>query len=120
MIEARLTQEIAHTLIFPAAVNYQKLLAETSLALQSLGKKHCTSVLDELCGLAAQLQQRIGILRRMIAADGGAQAAAQARYCRTRIVPAMDAVREVADQLEGIVPDEFWPLPTYQEMLFIK
>ncbi len=32
----------------------------------------------------------------------------------------MDAVREVADQLESIVPDEFWPLPTYQEMLFIK
>jgi hypothetical protein len=29
-------------------------------------------------------------------------------------------LREVADQLEGVVSDEFWPLPTYQEMLFIK
>ncbi len=32
----------------------------------------------------------------------------------------MDAVRAVADQLENIVADEHWPLPTYQEMLFIK
>ena len=27
---------------------------------------------------------------------------------------------EVVDELEGLVPDDAWPLPTYQEMLFIK
>jgi glutamine synthetase len=32
----------------------------------------------------------------------------------------MLAVREVADELEGIVADDLWPLATYQEMLFIK
>ena len=29
-------------------------------------------------------------------------------------------VRKAADKLEGIVADDLWPLPTYQEMLFIK
>ena len=29
-------------------------------------------------------------------------------------------VRIAVDILEGIVSDELWPLPTYQEMLFIK
>jgi dipeptidyl aminopeptidase/acylaminoacyl peptidase len=29
-------------------------------------------------------------------------------------------VRAVADRLEKVVPDDFWPLPTYREMLFIK
>jgi glutamine synthetase len=29
-------------------------------------------------------------------------------------------VREAADALEGYVADDLWPLPTYQEMLFIK
>ena len=43
-----------------------------------------------------------------------------ATHARDKIVPAMDAIREIADQLEGMVPDESWPLPTYQEMLFIK
>jgi glutamine synthetase len=39
---------------------------------------------------------------------------------RDKVLPAMDAVREVADQLEGIVADDLWPLPKYQEMLFVK
>jgi glutamine synthetase len=36
------------------------------------------------------------------------------------IVPAMHSVRSVADRLETLVADDLWPLPTYQEMLFIK
>jgi glutamine synthetase len=32
----------------------------------------------------------------------------------------MAAVREIADQLEQIVADDLWPLPTYREILFIK
>ena len=32
----------------------------------------------------------------------------------------MNAVREVADTLERIVPDDLWPLPKYSEILFIK
>ncbi len=32
----------------------------------------------------------------------------------------MLAVRATADELEGIVADDLWPLATYQEMLFIK
>jgi glutamine synthetase len=36
------------------------------------------------------------------------------------VVPAMGAVREVADKLERVVPDSLWPLPKYSEILFIK
>ena len=32
----------------------------------------------------------------------------------------MDEVRSHADVLEAVVADELWPLPKYQEMLFIK
>ena len=39
---------------------------------------------------------------------------------RDTAIPAMDAVREVADKLEKIVADDLWPLPKYSEMLFIK
>ena len=31
----------------------------------------------------------------------------------------MGAVREAADELEHLVADDLWPLPTYQEMLYI-
>jgi len=32
----------------------------------------------------------------------------------------MADLREVADELEEIVADELWPLPTYRDLLFIK
>lgn len=120
MTEARLAFEIAKTMIFPAAVEYQHRLAGTSLALKTLGKKHCTTVLDELSGLVADLQGKIEDLRKAIAHEAKGEVANHARHCRDAVAPAMLAVRQVADQLENIVADDLWPLPTYQEMLFIK
>jgi len=120
MIEARLALEIAKTMIFPAAVAYQSLLASTSIALKTLKKKHCTTVLDELSERVASLQVQIVRLRKAIDRKASDDVAVHARHCRDKILPAMLAVREVADDLEGIVADDQWPLPTYQEMLFIK
>ena len=45
---------------------------------------------------------------------------AHAKHARDEVIPAMTAVRTAADKLEGLVADDLWPLPTYQEMLFIK
>jgi glutamine synthetase len=42
------------------------------------------------------------------------------QYSAQTIRLLMDKVREYADTLEGEVADNFWPLPTYQEMLFVK
>jgi glutamine synthetase len=42
------------------------------------------------------------------------------QYCAQTIRPLMDKVRESVDALEGELADDLWPLPTYQEMLFIK
>src|SRR6185312_12330505 len=47
-------------------------------------------------------------------------AAAWAIYMRDKVVPATDAVRNVADRLEKVVADDLWPLPKYSEVLFIK
>ena len=44
----------------------------------------------------------------------------QARHRCDVVLPSMLSVRRCADELEEIVADDLWPLPTYQEMLFIK
>ena len=44
----------------------------------------------------------------------------EAKYAQATVMPAMDAVRDVADRLERIIPDHLWPLPKYSEILFIK
>jgi glutamine synthetase len=45
---------------------------------------------------------------------------AHAKHARDAIIPAMNVVRTAGDQLEVLVADDLWPLPTYQEMLFLK
>ena len=45
---------------------------------------------------------------------------ARIRYCAYDILGLMEVVRTHADTLEAEVADDMWPLPTYQEMLFIK
>jgi glutamine synthetase len=45
---------------------------------------------------------------------------AEVKHFHDDVIPAMATLRETADQIEVILPDDLWPLPTYREMLFIK
>ena len=44
----------------------------------------------------------------------------QARYQHDTVIPTMETLRNCADKLELLVDDDYWPLPTYREMLFIR
>ncbi|MDR1728725.1 MAG: glutamine synthetase III [Acidobacteriota bacterium] len=119
-IEGNLSLEIAKTIIFPAAVQYQYQLASTALALKQLEKNPCTTVLDEVDEQVAALQGAMKALEGVLRHEVSGSTMDHAKYARDKVIPAVAAVREVADKLESLVSDEYWPLPTYQEMLFIK
>jgi glutamine synthetase len=77
------------------------------------------SVLDDVSTPLADLRAALAELRAAVAAHEGETALAEAEHARDVLLPGMAAVRSAADKLEGIVADDLWPLPTYQEMLFI-
>ena len=52
--------------------------------------------------------------------DGATTPEAECRHRCDAVLPLMQAIRTTVDKLEQIVADDLWPLPTYQEMLFIK
>ena len=56
----------------------------------------------------------------VISTPGPSHADAEATTNRASVLPAMGALRETADALERVVADDLWPLPTYQEMLFMR
>ncbi|MCP4002769.1 MAG: glutamine synthetase type III [bacterium] len=118
-VEARTSVEMARTIILPAAIRYQLELAETATRLKELSAKADTRILDRLTNLVGELQDAISALESEMEATEESTMA-QAEHCCGKILPAMLCVRAVADQLEGIVADDLWPLATYQEMLFIK
>lgn len=119
-VESKLTLEIAKTTVFPAAVKYQYQLASTALAMKQLGKLPCTTMLDEVSELVQEMQGAMRELQKALENHAEGSTLDHALHARDHIVPAMNKVRKIGDELECVVSDEFWPLPTYQEMLFIK
>ena len=118
-VEARLTLKIGSTLILPAAVRYQTELALNLDALKAASVKADTSTLTEVTTPLADLRAALNDLKTALTAHPGHTALKEAEHARDALLPAMAAVRSAADLLEGIVADDLWPLPTYQEMLFI-
>nr|WP_233200099.1 glutamine synthetase III [Blastopirellula marina] len=118
-VEAALTIEMARTMIFPAAVRYQNELASTCANLKMLGYEFDTMTLDKMTSLVKSLQDGIITLEEKLGAHPSGLEAEMKYFC-DEVLPAMLAVRTAADELEAYVADDLWPLPTYQEMLFIK
>ena len=119
-VESKLVVEIAKTMIFPAAIRYQSELASTCANLKSVGYSFDTDTLDKMTALVKSLQDGIVELEKIMAYDAAEDLLAEAMRYRDETIPALQTVRKVSDELEGIVADDLWPLPTYQEMLFIK
>ncbi|WP_145452600.1 glutamine synthetase III family protein [Gimesia panareensis] len=119
-VEYNLTLKMAKTMIFPAVIRYQGELVSNCASLKMLDYDFDTKTLDKVTALVKALQDSIGELETAGAENGSEDLLAEANYYCHTILPLMNKVREYADELEGIVADDLWPLPTYQEMLFIK
>jgi glutamine synthetase len=121
-IEAQLMTLMANRFILPATYRYIGQLAESVAAVKTAGAsaKEPRRTLDSLCKLADDFKTRADRLQDLLEHDGGADVEKHAKFFRDKVVPAMEELREVGDDLEGIVPHDMWPLPTYREMLFIK
>lgn len=118
-VEANLTLEIGSTTVLPAAIRYQTELASNVAALKAAGVEADTSTLEAVTAPITALRAGLAALSSAIGGAHEHEGIDEAAYCRDTVLPAMSAVRAAADELEGLVADDLWPLPTYQEMLYI-
>jgi glutamine synthetase len=119
-VEAKLVVSMAKTIIYPAAVRY---LSELSLAISNaaaIGIEINKENAQTVSNLIKLMMDSVGKLSEAIAKHDFDSIEEHMQYSAQTIRPLMDKVREYADTLEGEVADNFWPLPTYQEMLFVK
>jgi glutamine synthetase len=120
-IEGRTAVAIAKTMILPAALRYQKEIADSVAAAKAAGASGAGS--KELAELIAQINAlSAGIEKLDKALDHHADGEPydHAKAAQAHVLPAMNALRDVVDKLENIIADDLWPLPTYREMLFIR
>ncbi len=118
-VEAKLAMEIGSTVILPAAIRYQTELAQNVLALQAAGVPPSMTALESVSGQLAELESGLAELKLALADDSAESAYDEAKHAQEKLLPAMAAIRTAADALEAVVADDLWPLPTYQEMLYI-
>ena len=85
-----------------------------------LAQREPKRALDQVCRLTDECKVCVDKLQALLEHEGNGDAVKHARYFRDKVIPAMTALREAGDGLEGIVPHDLWPFPTYREMLFIK
>ena len=113
-IEAETAAQMARTQLLPAALKH---LATLNAAGSGTGidflKGELTEAIDEFVFEIQKLEAANDHPEELEGLE-------LARYVLDNVVPAMEGVREVADRLEKIVDEDFWPLPKYSEILFIK
>lgn len=123
-IEALTTLEIAKRQILPSVIKYATSLASSINTITAVGIGADVSVqtelLKEVSSLTASLNKNIALLEEVVAKadnfDGDIYDLGM--IYRYEVFEQMNTLREVADTLETIVDKEFWPLPTYSDMLF--
>src|SRR5579862_170990 len=116
-IETRLLSEGFNTQILPAAIEWQKNLAES---IKSIGKaprqmallKKVVAKIDLALAKAEELDK---LKNHALTQSLDKQALA---FC-DRVAPHSDALRKQIDALEQLVDDRIWPSPKYSEMLHI-
>jgi glutamine synthetase len=120
-IEAQLMVLMANRYILPAAYRYQGELGQSVAAVKAAGAtaKESKKTLDTVVRLTDQMKISVDKLQALLEHEEG-NPEKHAKFFRDKVVPAMVALREAGDGLEGITPHDVWPLPTYREMLFVK
>ena len=120
-IEGETAARIARCMILPAAVTYLNQLGSARKGARKAGSTvGLDSNIARISGLIDELSAALDELDAQNEELGGDEVSSKVVHMRNNVIPAMNAVREVADRMEKVIPDDLWPLPTYRDMLFVK
>ena len=121
-IEALTMLDMAKKLYLPAASKYAKELAEIVSLKKAAGgadDSYESELLAKVSSLTASIYNKVKALdKAVIEAKNVSETGALALYYRNTVFQAMSELRENVDELEGCVPAEVWPVPSYADLLF--
>ncbi len=120
-IEALTMIDMANKQIIPAVMRFAKSLADTVVVVKEAGGDATVPVelLQTITGKLTEMKQAAKHLQEVEnEASAMRRGKAQAFYYMEQVVTAMNALRSPADELEKLVDKEYWPFPTYADLLF--
>ncbi len=122
-IEGRTMVDMAKKDIFPAVSKYINVLCDTVIARKTacpdVSNKPEEELIKKLSGLNASFYEKTFILEKEL------EKANEIENCKERsvffkdnVIPAMESLRSDADKMELICAKKYWPMPTYDDLLF--
>ncbi|MBS3914198.1 MAG: glutamine synthetase III [Bacteroidetes bacterium] len=125
-IEGRVLNELIQNHVIPAAIRYQKRVAENIASLLSIGqsKSSVRAQVEIVTNISKYINQLHSDNEKMTQERSKANKIGDAHkramvYCN-KVKPYFDSIRDSSDRLEQLVDDSEWPLPKYTEMLFVR
>ena len=123
LVEARTMSDMAGKQIIPAVIRYSGDLArslnEVRTACPEADMSVQTELVLEVSSLLAAMKNAMEEIRKDLEKAGTmSNMKERAHFCYDEMVPAMNRLREPADRLEMIVDKEYWPFPSYGDMIF--
>ena len=120
-IEALTAADMAKTEILPAVMRFGKDIADIAASKKAVGIEPSVEldIAKKVNELTVALNEKAYTLTNAIVkAQGIDDAEKMARFYHDEVFADMQSLRAVADELETIVGEEYWPYPTYDELLF--
>ncbi len=120
-IEVNTMLEMVHKDIIPAAFKYMNVLADTELKMQRVSSmcQAGVNLLQKLNDLINELSNNADALdAQHIKTNKIEDLMKRAHSYAKAVLPAMEAVRAVADRIEPLLGEEYKPFPSYEDLLY--
>ena len=123
-IEALTMLEMSKKEIIPAVSTYLKDMSTAAASIKAVvPDADCfmqESIIAKAAALSGSLYKKTEALSAAVLAtkEHEENIEDRAQYYKNSIFPGMQELRAVADELETMVGEEYWPFPTYGDLLF--
>ncbi|MDF2567053.1 MAG: glnA3-2 [Oscillospiraceae bacterium] len=122
-IEALTMLDMVKKDILPAAISYVKELADTVVAKKAISSSISsdaeTQIIEKLSLLSSSLYKKTEELEQSLLDVKNCSSELElATYYKETVFVAMQELRAVADEIETLVGEKYWPYPTYGQLLF--
>lgn len=120
-IESNTMLEMVHKDIIPAAFKYLNVLADTEFKMQRV-MTMCDAglkLMEKLNTLVNDLSNKADVLAAKHEETRAIAELMQRAHAYAKVViPAMEEVRAIADQIEPLLGEEYKPFPSYEDLLY--
>ncbi|MCR5311503.1 MAG: glutamine synthetase III [Lachnospiraceae bacterium] len=122
-IEALTMQDMIVKQFLPALLEYSDEVVNAAISKKQLSSSLSTVTEEKQAEILSGLYTKIYDLNEKLKKDVPkaeklSDYQKQAQFYHDTVIPDMEKLRAVADEAELLIPDEFLPYPTYEQMLF--